>query len=455
MKRAIIILIVLIVGIGASVFAADKYLYKVTLDKFPAYTRINGVDVSDMTVEEAGAKVSESYSSRNFSFGYKGKFYNVPMESLKYDFDLEPVMSEMSLIEQIISLLHLNYNHKVAMIPKESGEFLSQIAALEFCDNTDKEATVDAYVDLTDFDFNVVEEKIGTEVDPDQVENIAFSNIACGRFASELIDDIIIKQPEVTADSEELAERLKYCKDNLSFKLEYEIDGKTEVISPQTLDEMVVYKEDGPKFKEKIIENYITEIASRCNEYNETYNFTTHSGRKITVQGVTFGMVIDKTGMIEDLEKALKKQKSKKLELKWAQLKYSGGEGIGDSYIETSISEQHVWLYKNGKCIVDCPCVTGAPGHDTVRGVYVVQYVTGPTTLRGNNSDGSTYESPVNCFIPFYGGQGFHGSNGWRSQWGGTIYQTSGSHGCVNCPDAEAKKIADNVGSGYPVVIYY
>ena len=86
--------------------------------------------------------------------------------------------------------------------------------------------------------------------------------------------------------------------------------------------------------------------------------------------------------------------------------------------------------------------------------MFTVQYVTGPTTLRGSNDDGSKYESPVNCFIPFYGGQGFHGSNGWRSKWGGDIYKTSGSHGCVNCPDAAAKKIADNVSAGYPVVIY-
>ena len=74
--------------------------------------------------------------------------------------------------------------------------------------------------------------------------------------------------------------------------------------------------------------------------------------------------------------------------------------------------------------------------------------------MRGYNGDGTKYASPVNCFMPFYGGQGLHGSNGWRSQWGGEIYKTAGSHGCVNCPDAAARKMADTVSAGYPVVIY-
>ena len=75
-------------------------------------------------------------------------------------------------------------------------------------------------------------------------------------------------------------------------------------------------------------------------------------------------------------------------------------------------------------------------------------------TLRGENDDGTKYASPVNCFMPFYGDEGIHGSNNWRSEWGGNIYKTNGSHGCVNLPKKVAKKIFENVRAGIAIIIY-
>ena len=42
----------------------------------------------------------------------------------------------------------------------------------------------------------------------------------------------------------------------------------------------------------------------------------------------------------------------------------------------------------------------------------------------------------------------------WRSSFGGNIYKTSGSHGCVNLPPAAAKKIFENIEDGDPVIVY-
>ena len=456
MKRVIFILF----GIIVLFFAGVYLLYQPAIDKFPASTRLNGIDVSGLTVEEAEDKVTEKWNSKDFTFAYKGEFYPLSLSSLTFDVPAEEILPSLTRLEKFkyfLNLLHIpNVENRftVPVKPNESDEFSSQIAALPFCDNKDKEKTQDAYVDLSDFEFRTVEEKIGTEVDPVSVKNIAFANIEKGSFTTELTDRHIIKQPELRVGTPEFEERLKYCKDNLSYKLEFESGGVTEVVTPQLLDEMVSYKDGKPKFNKKKIKKYAETLAGIFNEYNKDYPFTTHGGRKISVRGVTFGKVLDKDAMVTVLKDAMTEKKSQELELKWAQTKIGDSAGIGDSYIEVSIEQQHVWCYKNGEVIVDCDCVTGMPGHDTARGVFVVQYVTGPTVLKGNNDDGTTYESPVNCFVPFYGGQGFHGSSGWRSQWGGTIYQTGGSHGCVNCPDDAAKKIADNVYYGYPVVIY-
>ena len=50
--------------------------------------------------------------------------------------------------------------------------------------------------------------------------------------------------------------------------------------------------------------------------------------------------------------------------------------------------------------------------------------------------------------------RGVHDADGWRSSYGGTIYLTNGSHGCVNTPEAAAKTIYETVSIGTAVVVY-
>ncbi len=56
--------------------------------------------------------------------------------------------------------------------------------------------------------------------------------------------------------------------------------------------------------------------------------------------------------------------------------------------------------------------------------------------------------------MPFNGNIGMHDAT-WRSQFGGDIYLTSGSHGCINLPLSKARQIYDYVAKHYPVVCYY
>ena len=78
----------------------------------------------------------------------------------------------------------------------------------------------------------------------------------------------------------------------------------------------------------------------------------------------------------------------------------------------------------------------------------------GDTIKIDKKADGKyEYETPVSYWMPFNGGIGFHDAN-WRSKFGGAIYQTSGSHGCVNLPPAKAAALYDLVYTGIPVICY-
>ena len=70
-------------------------------------------------------------------------------------------------------------------------------------------------------------------------------------------------------------------------------------------------------------------------------------------------------------------------------------------------------------------------------------------TLTGEN-----YATPVSYWMPFNGNIGMHDAN-WRSSFGGNIYKTNGSHGCVNLPPSVAAELYGYVEKGTPVICYY
>ena len=55
--------------------------------------------------------------------------------------------------------------------------------------------------------------------------------------------------------------------------------------------------------------------------------------------------------------------------------------------------------------------------------------------------------------MPFYGDIGFHDAS-WRNTFGGDIYKTNGSRGCINMPHAAAKKMYEHIERGVAVFVY-
>ena len=117
----------------------------------------------------------------------------------------------------------------------------------------------------------------------------------------------------------------------------------------------------------------------------------------------------------------------------------------GDPYAHASL-----WLYKDGKCILESYFVSGNPtrGHATPRGIYGLTYKTRNATLSGEG-----YDSKVKYWMPFNRNVGLHDAP-WRSSFGGQIYRSNGSHGCINLPPANAAKIYENVEKNTPVIVY-
>ena len=122
----------------------------------------------------------------------------------------------------------------------------------------------------------------------------------------------------------------------------------------------------------------------------------------------------------------------------------------GATYVDVNITTQKLVYFVNGTPFIISDIVSGRSGsRSTPTGTFAVYAKQTGRTLKGPG-----YSAFVNFWMPFYKSYGLHDAN-WRSSFGGNIYQSGGSHGCVNMPYETASALYNSVNIGTPVVIHY
>ncbi|MDO4475742.1 MAG: L,D-transpeptidase family protein [Lachnospiraceae bacterium] len=208
----------------------------------------------------------------------------------------------------------------------------------------------------------------------------------------------------------------------------------------------------GYQLSEEKIREYVEKLAQNYDTQGCPRTFVTHGGSAITLFKGNFGWKTNVEETTALVKNALEEGKTVIIKPVWEHEgnSFEKGNDVGDSYVEISLEDQKLWLYVDGKEILETDVVTGTYGTDrqTPGGVYSLTYKQSPAVLRG-----ADYESPVTYWMPFNGNIGMHDAN-WRSQFGGDIFRSDGSHGCVNLPTEAAKTIYETVQKGFPVVLY-
>jgi len=133
-------------------------------------------------------------------------------------------------------------------------------------------------------------------------------------------------------------------------------------------------------------------------------------------------------------------------------LVYQAAEG--EKWVDINLSDNSVTAYVGGK-VAGGPfyMVPGAPETPTIVGTFHVYLKYDVQTMRGENADGTKYETEGVPWVTYFsGGYAMHGAP-WRSSFGWSGY--GGSHGCVNMPVDAAKFIYDWTDMGDTVVVHY
>ena len=149
---------------------------------------------------------------------------------------------------------------------------------------------------------------------------------------------------------------------------------------------------------------------------------------------------------------------TKEIKATWEERKIAAGaENLpyqatdGEKWIDINLSNKTVTAYE-GATVVHGPVsvVDGAAATPTVTGTYHVYLQHESQTMRGENADGSNYETEgVPWITYFYQGYALHGAP-WRTSFG-----YSGSHGCLNMPVGEAQWFFNWAEIGTTVASHY
>ena len=254
------------------------------------------------------------------------------------------------------------------------------------------------------------------------------------------------------SDNSEVESQYEMLEKWKDWKVEY--DQTDLVFGFEDIKNFITY-DGGVRLNLDDLSYFTDKLATAYDTAGKEHSFKTSDGKKLKVNGGTYGWEVDKEKETEWLRESIKKCKSeirRKPEfLRVAESDKYGADDIGDTYVEISIEDQHVWIYKKGEVVAESDCVTGRKNrNDTPKGVYYCYEI----KPGGKWLTGDTYRTWVNKWVRLTNtGIGLHDA-AWRRSFGGDIYKKDGSHGCINLPTNFSKELIKEVYFGMPVVIY-
>ena len=421
-------------------------------------TKINGIAVSGKTPAQVKQQL-ENYTLTITEKAADGSLIEqkVTGEQVGLTMSDEAAIKKLVKEQGIFSwIFQKKREYQVDGLVTLDQEKLSEMVhSLQGFSSANNQPSEDAHISQyqPDKGYEIVPETIGNQLD----ETLTLQKVQDAVLTLDTKLDLekagCYHQPAVTSEDEGLKNILEQMNICVSAKITYEFGDETEVLDGNTIHEWLKINKKKKKvsLKKKKLEEYVAGLRRVHDTIFTTRVFHTSYGKDVTIQGGDYGWWMNTNKEIQKLKKLITQGKTVTRSPEYIQEAASyGKKDYGNSYVEINLTAQHLFLYDKGKKVLESDFVSGnvSAGNGTPQGVYSLTYKEEMAELVGEN-----YSTPVSYWMPFNGNIGMHDAT-WRSQFGGSIYKTSGSHGCINLPYDAAKKIFGYVEKGSPVICY-
>lgn len=430
-------------------------------DKFFEHTQINGMDVSKMTVEQVEEIIAKQIGAYKLEIEERGGITeSITASDINYHYVSQGEVQAFKNDQKAYTwpmCIWENYAYTFdSSVQYDEEKLTAAINSLNCLDETQSIAPSDAYIDFLDGSYQIVPETEGNLLERERTVKLIRDTIDFGRVKLSLEENKCYQIPSRRKDDEVMKATCKELNVYVSTDIVYQFGNDTETLNGEMIRGWLSYDDNGNvELNQDAVYEYVNKLAQKYDSADKPREFVTHSGRTVMVEGGYYGWVIDQEGEVAELTEAIRNGTQGARYAVFAQTAVSwDNSDLGDSYVEIDLSGQHVWLYMNGEEIVSTDCVSGSMASAdrvTPPGTYTLYYKESPSVLKGENNE---YESKVTYWMPFNGGIGLHDAT-WRGSFGGNIYLTDGSHGCINLPLEAARQIYENVYDGIPIICYY
>ena len=266
--------------------------------------------------------------------------------------------------------------------------------------------------------------------------------------------DVYLKADFDTLDDEvilQAKEKASSILDGVNLKIRFGFDNSD--ITNDIITAVVKFDENTGDVvcDDTTIDAYMTHLKKKYNNIGLARKFKTGHGTEVEVKGGDYGCYLDVDSLSTYIKDAIfnKVPIDKTINLKRNVLTGTGVD-VGSTYVEIDLTNQYLFVFKDGKKVYECPVVTGLPGERyTPQGTYILKNKIMDVPLVG-----ADYVTPVKYWMPFNGGIGLHDAV-WQSKLGGETYKKKGSHGCVNLMMSSAQQIYSLIEVNTPIVCYY
>jgi len=297
---------------------------------------------------------------------------------------------------------------------------------------TDPEKVVmpeDAKLEIRDGDIVIVDAVQGNYIDPNAVTEklqTALDQCIAGKGGT-VLDLTPYYQIPKSSEDLQLSSAKEEMQKVLDKTIHIDIDSSQETeLQGTELCDLLSVEGDQIVVDEEDLSTFIGDLCSRYDVSSSEY--------------------IDRSSLKTDLQGSLTSKEDETVSVNWI---YEKPKGL----IEVVISEQMLYYYENDVLIMSSPIVSGNPNitDETIHGHYTVQRMSRDTQLMGTD-----YLEDVSYWIGFdetgrvYG---IHDAS-WRDAFGGDIWLTDPSRGCVNMPTDKVAQLYSYVDIGTEVYVH-
>ncbi len=219
----------------------------------------------------------------------------------------------------------------------------------------------DAYLsDYMDGGYQIIPEDKGSVPIREKIRSAVGEAISLLEESVDLDAEECYAGARITSDNRALQ---KECEERNRFTgvtVTYTFGEETEVLDGSIIKDWITVEDSVVSLDPELVREYVNGLSRKYDTWGRKREFRTTNGESITMTDGAYGWWMNRAGETQELLEQIQSGKSgERTPVYHAEAAQFGEDDIGDSYVEIDLTNQHLWVYKDGELVEETDFVSG------------------------------------------------------------------------------------------------